>query len=108
MHSPDHIAAQLIAQLEARGLPADRYTAGPGSARVNVWAPPAAITAEDPHLDRYPQVSVLVSDAGKFHDVSWGANWEHALPLNTPAADIAAAVFKTLPAAVTRVLDERK
>lgn len=91
-------AEYLVNALKDRGVPADIVEdARIENVIINVWAPEAAITDDDPNLNRYPQTSVVLADGGKFHDYSWGHNWEHSVPIDTDPAEVAAAVFGTLP-----------
>ncbi|MDN5797466.1 MAG: hypothetical protein L0H79_17185 [Intrasporangium sp.] len=83
------VAAELIAQLGAQGVRADRFTTGPETAGINVWG----------EEGRYPLTSVTISDSGKFHDYAWGPRYEHTLPLETTISEVAAAVIATLPGA---------
>ena len=86
-HDVNQLADELISQLLDADRPADRFPSWkPHTAGVNVWG----------EEGRYPLTSVVISDAGEFHDYAWGPNSEHTLPIGTPPADVAAAVLKTL------------
>lgn len=82
----DALADQLIRHLEENGVPADRFTTGPGTAGINIWG----------EAGRYPLTSVTISDSGRFHDYAWGPRYEHTLPIDTPPEQVAAAVLEAV------------
>jgi hypothetical protein len=101
------LARQLVRYLDRNGVPADVAEPDPGAPwaeRVNVWAPAAAVTDDNPTINRYPQASVVICENAMYSDYSWGGNYEHQLPLDTPIADVGAAVIRTLPQEVRAVL----
>lgn len=104
MSTVERRASELIAALKALGIPADTWCTETDNEGVNVWAPSAAVTDDHPNLNRYPQASVVISDNERYRDYSWGPAFEHVLPIETPVAVVAAAIFETLPVEVRQAV----